>query len=494
MGRVLHDRIALQKISVEGGAAIVLSTGVNPRGGSWGEDGYIIAALNVGGGLSRIPAAGGTPTPVMDPQPGELTHRWPHVLPGGKAVVFTASASNGAFDAATIDVVSLADHRRKTLVRGGTFGRYLPSGHLVYVNRGTLFAVPFDVDRLEVHGTPAPVLDQVGYNPTDGSAQLAFSHTGTLIYRSNGVGASLVTVAWLDGTGKVQPLLAKPGLYARPSLSPDGQRLALEVPDGSGTALWVYDWPRDTMTRVTFTGIALGPVWSPDGRYLAFGAPGAGMAVIRADGAGQPQPVTQSKNTQFPWSFTPDGKRLAFIESTSAGSASFDLWTVPIESEGAGLRGGKPEVFLQTPADERAPAISPDGRWMAYASDESGTLQVYVRAFPDTGGKRQVSNSGGTYPMWSRTGHELLFETLDNHIMVAAYTVKGEAFVTDKPRVWSAQRLAGSHQLEERRSGVRRQTHCGAHAGRSGGPAEGAEPRDLPREFLRRRAAQGSGG
>ena len=141
-------------------------------------------------------------------------------------------------------------------MRGGTFGRYLPSGHLVYVNRGTLFAVPFDVDRLEVHGTPAPVLDQVNYNAAKGSAQLDFSQTGTLIYRSGEAGGGLLTVAWLDGAGKTQPLLAKPGGYGRPSMSPDGQRLALEVADGSGTDIWLYDWQRDTMTRLTFIGNA----------------------------------------------------------------------------------------------------------------------------------------------------------------------------------------------------------------------------------------------
>ena len=248
---------------------------------------------------------------MTDLQNGEGTHRWPQILPGGKAVLFTANTTT-AFDAANIEVMSLADHRRKTLVRGGTFGRYLPSGHLVYVNRGTLFAVPFDVDRLEVHGTPVPVLDQVSYNATQGSAQLDFSQTGTLIYRSGGAGGGLLTVAWLDGAGKTQPLLAKPGVYGRPSMSPDGQRLALEVTEGSGTDIWLYDWQRDTMTRLTFTGNANAPLWSPDGRYIAFRVVGEGMYVIRSDGSGKPQPLTQSKNSQYPWSFTPDGKRLAF--------------------------------------------------------------------------------------------------------------------------------------------------------------------------------------
>jgi hypothetical protein len=166
-----------------------------------------------------------------------------------------------------------------------------------------------------------------------------------------------------------------------------------------------------------------------------------GMAVIRADGGGPPQPVTESENIQYPWSFTSDGTRLAFIEQR--GETRFDLWTPPLASDGSGLRGGTPEPFLQIPADERAPALSPDGRWMAYASTESGTSQVYVRTFPGMGGRWQISNGGGTYPMWSRTGHELFFETLENVVMVAPYAVTGDSFAADKPRVWSAQKLGG---------------------------------------------------
>src|SRR5712692_2143921 len=188
----------LKKISVEGGAAIALCDAPYFLGGSWGEDGNIIAALGTNTRLSRIPSAGGAPTPVTELESGEATHRWPQILPGGKAVLFTASPTANAFDGADIDVMSLADHRKKTLERGGTFGRYLPSGHLIYVNRGTLFAVPFDLDRLEVRGTPSPVLNQVSYNATSGSAQLDFSQTGTLVYRSGGVAGGLVTVQWLD--------------------------------------------------------------------------------------------------------------------------------------------------------------------------------------------------------------------------------------------------------------------------------------------------------
>jgi serine/threonine-protein kinase len=196
------------------------------------------------------------------------------------------------------------------------------------------------------------------------------------------------------------------------------------------------------MTRLTFgPSISRYPIWSPDGRYIVYEVVGAGMAWTRSDGSGKPQSLTQSKHQQTPWSLTSDGKRLAFLELTPQNQ--YDIWTISLESDGTGLRGGKPEPYLQTPFDQRHPSFSPDGRWMAYDSNESGAYQVYVRAYPDKGGKWQISNSGGTYPMWSHNGHELFFEALDNHIMVAAYTVKGDSFVADKPRAWSEKQIGG---------------------------------------------------
>jgi serine/threonine-protein kinase len=419
----------------------------SPRGGSWGEDGNIIAALNnTGGGLSRIPSAGGAPTPVTELAQGEATHRWPQILPGGKAILFTSSASTTRYDGANIEVMALADHRRKTLQRGGTFGRYLPAsngpapngtGHLVYINKGTLFAVPFDPDKLEVRGTPSPVLEEVAYSTINGSAQFDFSRNGTLLYRGGGAaGGNLVTVQWLDAAGKTQSLLAKPGAWERPRVSPDGQRLALD----DGSDIWLYEARRDTMTRLTFGGGAnLTPVWSPDGRYIAFEGPG-GTWWVRSDGAGKPQPLIQSRNRLIPASFTPDGKRLAYMEVNPR--TAYDIWTAAIESDGAGLRAGKPESFLQTPADEREAAFSPDGRWLAYTSAESGKFEVYGRAFPDKGGKWQISIAGGEYPVWSGNGHELFFRGDDNRIMVATYSAKADSFVPDKPRLWSDKQLA----------------------------------------------------
>jgi Tol biopolymer transport system component len=433
----------LKKLSVEGGAPVVLCDAARGSGGSWGEDGNIIASLSFPGALSRVSSTGGTPTPVTELAQGEVNQAWPQILPGGKAVLFTSNVPGdlnltGFNEASTsIEVISLKDRRPKTLLKG-IFGRYLATsdggGHLVYINNGTLFAVAFDLNALDVRGTPVPLLEQVAYNPQSLSAQFDFSQTGKLLYRSGGTARSgEVTVQWLDSEGKTQPLLAKPDSYLRPSLSPDGARLAIASSD-----VWVYDWQRDTMMRLTFGARAIGPIWSPDGRYILFQGPG-GMFGTRSDGSGKSQSLTQSKNAQVPWSITADGKRLAFHE---VGQTSISIWTVDLENDGTGPRVGKPELFSQTRFDEMYPSFSPDGRWLAYASNESGTAQVYVRAFPGKEGKWQISNNGGVLPEWAHNGRELFFRTLDNQIMTAGYTVRGDSFVADKPRVWSEKRIA----------------------------------------------------
>jgi serine/threonine protein kinase/Tol biopolymer transport system component len=438
LGFYLFNGGKLNKISVDGGIAVPLAAG--GAWSDWGEDGNILACAH--GGLWRIPASGGPAEIVAGLSNGEIGFGSPQLLPGGKAVLFTAYTAASP-DAASIEVMTLADRHRKTVARG-TSPRYLATstgaGHLVYTNKATLFAIPFYLDKLETRGTAVPILDDVAYGSGFGIGLLDFSRTGTLVYRRNGVETGLVTVAWIEGDGKTEPLLAKPGGYGRPSLSPDGRRLALDVMDRSGVDIWVYDWPRDTMTRLTFSGRAENAVWTPDGRYIVFRASDEGMAVIPSDGAGKPQPLIHSTHFPSPWSFTPDGKQMAFSDSDP--KTFFDLWTVPLKRDGVRLQAGKPEVFLQTPASERSPALSPDGRWLAYASDESGTEQVYVRAFPDKGGKWQISNNGGTYPMWSRKENELFFETTDRQIMATAYALKGDSFVADKPRIWSERKLA----------------------------------------------------
>jgi serine/threonine-protein kinase len=428
----------LNKISIQTKQVIPLCDGSLSNGGSWGEDGNIIAGFDFR--LARIPSTGGTPTAVTELATGEIVHRWPQILPGSKAVLFSAYRSLAGLDGSTIEVMSLRDGRRKTLVRGGTWGRYLPSGHLVYIDQGTLFVIPFDPDRLEVRGTPMPVLEEVAYDAALGAAQIDFSRTGAVVYRNGRTASGLVTVQWLDEPGNTRPVLPVPGNYLSPTLSPDGNRLALTL---SGD-LWEYELGRGRMTRLTFGGGYSNPVWTADGRYILFRAlsqRALGIWWIRTDGTGQPQQLTRSNNPQLPWSFPADGKRLAFNELSAANID--DIWTVPVESSSSGLRAGKPELFLKNSFHERGPAFSPDGRWMAYQSNESGRYEVYVQAFPDGHSKRRISSDTGTYPAWSRNGRELFFRTngAHNQLMVASIEERGDSLAVETPRVWFGERI-----------------------------------------------------
>jgi serine/threonine-protein kinase len=322
---------------------------------------------------------------------------------------------------------------------------------LIYVNKATLFAIPFDLEKLETHGTAVPVLDDVAYLSQVGTGQFDFSRApsghGTLVYRrsSGGASATMATLQWLDPTGKKEPLRVKPGDYRGLSLSPDGKRVALTITEGGSSDVWVYDPQRDAITRLTLGGGAnVLPSWSPDGQYIVFGRLTGGIFQARADGAGQPQTLTEGKLTQAPFGFTPDGKRLAYIEL--APNAQVQVWTVPLEEQGGQLKAGKPEQFLKSNFTDAAPSFSPDGRWLAYQSNESGKFEVYVRAFPapssGQGGKWQISNNGGAAPRWSRSGHELVYQAGDQ-IMAVSYSVKGDTFVPEKPRVWIA-KLGGT--------------------------------------------------
>jgi serine/threonine-protein kinase len=447
----------LSKISVDGGAVVPL-VDIVALGASWGDDGSIVLDHLAGSGLLRIPSSGGAPTPLTEIKSGELAHAFPEILPGGKAALFTVSRGALGVDQASVEVVSLPDRRRKTLLRGGVSPHYATApdgaGYLLYSNRGTLFAIPFDLKRLETRGTAVPVLDGVGHERLGGAAHFDVSRTGTLVYRKvGGPARTLSTVQWLDAAGQKEPLLARPGMYGGASLSPDGKRLALTVAEGSKRDVWVYNPQRDTMTRLTFgDGSFSDPVWSPDGRYIVFTSDKGGMLWTRADGAGGPQPLTQTRDArQFASSFSQDGKRLAYYGQNTdpgAGSPGFWIWTMSIEDSGGQLRAGKPEPFLKTQFNDCCAVFSPDGRWLAYVSYESGKAEVYVRAFPMAGhgGRWQISNSGGDVPMWSRKDRELLYQSGDK-IMSVSYAAQGEVFLPAKPRVWAA-KLGGATDFD----------------------------------------------
>ncbi len=426
----------LKKISVDGGAAVTLCDAPQLRGASWGDDGNIV--LTVGQGASalvRVSSNGGKLEALTKLNPEEHTHRWSQILPGGKAVLFTSSLSTN-YDEGNIEALILKTGERKIVQRGGHSGHYLESGHLVYLHQSTLFAAPFDLDRLELSGPAVPILEDVASGGS--SWGFAFSRTGSFVYVP-GTPRPGYSIFWSDGAGKRQVLHAPLGRYLTPRLSPDGKRVAFTLASPTQEDIWVKDLERDTPSRLTFVGgFNRFPVWTPDGKNIVWDSrdpKGPGMYWIRSDGSGQAQRLSEYDT---PFSFSPDGKRLATVRSNKEGNT--DIWTVPISGDAAHLEIGRAEPYLGTPFNETDPAFSPDGRWLAYASNESGTMEVYVRPYPGPGGKWQISTGGGRFPVWSRSGHDLLFEKIrsgEGRFMTVSYTVKGEAFSASTPRAWS---------------------------------------------------------
>ena len=431
----------VSKISVDGGAVVPLGDVAAFRGASWDGDGSVVVAS--GRDLRRTVTSGAPQALALAVAgDGELGLYRPQILPGGTAVLFTVD-NPGDVNQSTIQVLTLADGQRKTAIRGGASGRYLATadgaGHLVYVNKTTLFAVPFDMTTLETRGDAVPIVDNVASEDTAGIGQFDVSGTGTLIYRRDtGRGSALNTLQWVDVAGGREPLPAAPTIYLGPRVSPDGTRVALWFVGQQGTDVRIYDPQRDVTTRLTSGNQDAWPVWSPDGRHVVFRRAGVGLFQARADGARQPHVLVPGNTAVAPWSFTPDGRWLAYSVTATGWR---QIWTVPIEDRGGELHAGTPEPFLKSQFADTDPAFSPDGRWLAYQSNESGTEDVYVRPFPPPasgqGSRWQVSNTGGTSPRWSRNGRELMYQAGDQ-IMAVSYTVSGDAFVADKPRVWIA--------------------------------------------------------
>ena len=433
----------LKKISVLGDSPTILCEAPDDRGGSWGEDGAIVFTPYFGAPLFSVASSGGAAKPIttLNTETGELSHRWPQVLAGGKMILFTASAITGNFENADIVLYSVATGQRKTLHRGGFHARYLPSGHIVYMHEGTLFGIAVDLGRMETTGQPARVLDNVATNSGTGGAQYAFSQTGNFVYLAGGTVLQDVYLDWMDREGKFTHLRQTPAQYFSPVFSPDGKHLAFSVPDGGRNDIWVYAWERDTLTRLTFDGESnSNPAWTPDGRRVTYSSVEKGSQSNiywkRADGGGEVMQLTNSKNPKNPYSWRADGKVLAFTQLNP--QTRWDIMTLSLQgSETSGWRAEEPKSFLNGAYDELDPAFSPDGRWMAYYSNESGTFEVYVRPFPGPGGKWQISTNGGMTPRWSSNGKELFYHTLDNKLMVAEYVASGDSFNAGGPRQWS---------------------------------------------------------
>ena len=430
----------LKKISVHGGAPVTLCDAPAPRGASWGDDGNIIAALSLGRpGLARIPSAGGSSTEIREVRAtGQQTNRWPQVLPGSHAVLFNAYQTGDNPDDAEIQVLSFKTGERKT-VEHGYFARYLRSGHLVFLRQNTLFAAPFDIGRLAVIGPVQPVLDDVRAPAFSGAANFDVSQTGTFVYLAGG-GANRA-IFWLDSTGNLKPLHTEPGQYYHPAFSPDGKRLAFTVASGHGMDIWVKDLARGDASRKSFLpGRNWWPLWTPDGKWIIFASTSGEardtLCLIRADGSGEAQRMPDESVRGVPRSFSPEGPRLAF----DTGPTADQIWTVPMNTASEHPRLGAASRFIDAATPVPDAQFSPDGRWIAYVSAESGMANVFVRPFPGPGGTAQVSTGGGRFPIWSRNSSDLFYLGTDKRIRVATYTTSGN-FSAGKSRVWSERQL-----------------------------------------------------
>jgi Tol biopolymer transport system component len=301
----------------------------------------------------------------------------------------------------------------------------------VFARQSTLFAVPFAIDRLSTTGTPIPVLDNVGAQTAlggSGSALYDVSSNGTLAYLPTAAAVEAVNLVTVDRNGSPKAVSAESGNFTSPRYSPDGSRIAVFLSSaGAPPDIWVYDVARGAGRRVTFSTAAEShPVWTPDGRRITYTSRSE-LFMVPADGSGQPEQLLASPNPKRPGSWSPDGAILAFGEQTN--DMGIDLWVLHVD------RGNRPEVFLRTPANEATPEFSPDGRWLAYQSDETGINEVYVRRFPDSGGKWQITTAGGMTPRWRRDGRELFFRGLDGRVMSVAMPPNlGNSFEYDTPK------------------------------------------------------------
>jgi serine/threonine-protein kinase len=421
----------LKKVPVSGGTPLTLCTVQRSRGATWLPDDTIVFAPSPIGGLFRIPASGGEPTPLTTLGKQEQSHRWPQVLPGGEIVLFSSLAEGPAsgFDNGAIETLNLKSSERKVVHRGGGYPRYVPIGRLAYVNNGTIFAVPFDLNRLEVTGSPVTAVRNVTWNSGQGAAHFSFSPTGTLAYMRGGAQIQKFPVVWVDRNGGTTPLINEPGTYGNPRLSPDGRQLALTVLRDGNWDIWVYDLARGVSTRLTFKDtVDSEQIWSPDSREIVYSERGTGGGADnlfrkRADGSGDAEQLTKTAVAMWANSWSSDGR---YIVGTTGGG-KFDIAMMAI----AGDRKLLP--FLNTDFNEVDAAFSPDGRWVAFVSDESGRAEIYVVPFPSRGGRWQISDAGGGYPRWSRTGKELFYRVEDG-IMAASIEAVGDSLQTGKPR------------------------------------------------------------
>ena len=422
----------LKKVSVQGGSPITVCANCSPgnRGGSWGADDTIVFAAQGGGLLRRVPAQGGAVTDlaVADRAKGEQALVFPEFIPERNVLMLTMLSGGGNSDDSSIVALDLQTGARHLIARGGVHGR-VSGTHLIYGSNGTLHALVFDPSRLAVSGNPVPVLQQVVTKST-GAADFAVSRDGTLVYIRGTVLAPAMTIAWRDRQGHEEAIPAPPRAYTHVRVSPDGQRVALDLRDQDND-IWIWDTAKQTLSRFTFNpGLDENPVWAADGKRIAFSTMRQGTASVywqAADGTGVAERLSATGNFQLPWSFTPDSRSLVVrINDIKTG---IDLGVLNVDGKGAIT------PLVELPGNQTNADLSPDGKWIAYQSNESGRDEIYVRPFPLVNtGRWQVSSAGGSRPVWARNGREIFF--LDESMRLVAVPVQaGATFNSGNPAI-----------------------------------------------------------
>ena len=412
---------ALQKVPFLGGPpTTICKIEGGLRGASWGADGTIVFADDRTG-LLQVSAGGGDPRQLTKVDGiNDVRHLWPEMLPGNGAVLFVIDRGS-SFD---IAVLSLETGEHRVLIRGGTSPRYIPTGHLVYIVRGALMVVPFDAEHLETTGDAVPVISGVFPNPS-GAANFDVSNNGVMIYLPGDPRGGNRSLVWVDRLGREEPLRVESQPYANVALSPAGDRIVSSVIDATSSAdVWIHNVMRGTFTRLTFDpGGDILPVWTPDGQRVLFQSnrDGVGLFWKAADGTGSADRLTDV--AFFPFSVSPDGRRL--VGTIQQAETTWDIAEVSLE--------GDPTLrpLVVGPQNQWHPQISPSGKWLAYMSRESGRAEIYVRPYPDVdAGRWQVSTTGGTSPMWSRSEEELFYRNEDQMVAVPVVTDAGFEFGT----------------------------------------------------------------
>jgi Tol biopolymer transport system component len=414
----------LNKVSVSGGAAVILGDAGNPRGASWGSQGIIAFTPSPTSLLLQAPGAGGVERWLIRSKEVGNGEQWPEFLPGGKAVLFVAGTSGSDSGVA---VQSLGTGERRDLIPGATQPRYASSGHLVYGQRGSLLAVPFDPQRLAVTGGPVPLVDGVLQSPISGATHYSIANNGSLVYVLGGVRSIQRRLVWVNRNGAEQPLGAPARAYQYPRLSPDGRRIAVGINE-QDFQIWLYDVSQEMLTRFTFAGnFNNSATWTPDGKRIAFMSNSDGPSNVfwqLADGSGSPERLTTGVNRQIPQSWSPDGQKLAFFQINP--NKETGIWMLRMSDR-------KAQPFVEAAFDAMTPRFSPDGSWLAYVSDESGRGEVYIQSYPGPGGKRQITTEGGTEPVWNPNGREMFYRSGGK--MMAVDIATQPSFLVGKPRL-----------------------------------------------------------